>query len=125
MNSESEAVSSQPELWRFSNVQIALAFLVLGMLIWAFFGGLERMVERWGSSEEYGYGYMIPLIVGFFIWQKKNEIESIELTGSVAGVVLVILGGFLLVLGELAALFIVVQYAFLFLLAVQFLLEKN
>jgi len=113
MNSDSETVSSKPELWRFSNVQIALAVLVTGMLIWAFFGGLERMVERWGTSEEYGYGYMIPLIVGFFVWQKKNEIENIEFTGSLAGVVLVILGCFLLVLGELAALFIVVQYAFL------------
>ena len=113
MNFDSEKNSSDAELWRFSNVQIALAVLVTGMLVWAFLGGLERMVERWGSSEEYGYGYMIPMIVGFFIWQKKSDIENIEFTGSFTGVALVILGGFLLVLGELSALFIVVQYAFL------------
>lgn len=106
-------VLDKPVIWRFSNIQMALIILIVGMLIWAFLGGLERMVGRWGSSEEYGYGYMIPVIVGFFIWQKKNEFELIDFTGSVTGLILVVFGGCLLVLGELAALFVVVQYAFL------------
>ena len=113
MSTDSKSIDSQPELWRFTNVHIALAVLIAGMLIWAFYGGLERMVQRWETSEEYGYGYMIPMIVGFFIWQKKNELEDLEFTGNFFGVLLVIFGAALLVMGELSALFIVVQYAFL------------
>ena len=113
MDSDSEVVDTQPEYWRISNVQMLLAALVVGMLIWAFLGGLERMAQRWETSEEYGYGYMIPMIVGFFIWQKKNVLEEIEFKGSIIGIILVIIGGLLLILGELAALFIIVQYAFL------------
>ena len=101
------------EKWQFSHVQLALLTFSGALLVWAYWGGLDRMMQRWATSEEYGYGYMIPLIVGFFIWQKKNTLEQIEFTGSYFGVLLVVLGGALLVLGELATLYIVVQYAFL------------
>ncbi|MCK4707974.1 MAG: VPLPA-CTERM-specific exosortase XrtD, partial [Gammaproteobacteria bacterium] len=112
MNPDSEVIEKS-NLWRLSNVQMVLILVVTALLIWAFLGGLEKMVERWGSSEEYGYGYMLPAIAAFFIWQKKNELAEIEFSGSWPGVFAVLLGGFLLVLGELATLFIVIQYAFL------------
>ena len=52
-NIESTSVDqNQTELWRFSSLQIALLVVTAAMLIWAFLGGLEKMVERWGSSEE-------------------------------------------------------------------------
>ena len=44
---QSSGNSSDVEFWRFSNTQIALFVLTAGMLIWAFFGGLENMVVRW------------------------------------------------------------------------------
>ena len=97
----------------------AAALLVVGILalIAAFYPGLERMVYRWGSSEEYGYGYLIPFIAAFFIWQKKNELARLEFRGSWAGVVLLLIGVSLLLVGELATLFIIMQYGFLVALA--------
>ena len=112
MNS-SEKTVGQKNLLRLSNLQVALIVFLSGILIWAFSSGIEHMMERWDGSEEYGYGYMIPFIVGFFIWQKKNVLETMEFTGSKIAVLFVIIGGLFLVLGELATLFIVVQYAFL------------
>lgn len=110
MSNETEINS---KIYKMSHLFIALCGISVALLIWSFNSGLADMVSRWETSEEYGYGYMIPAITVFFIWQKKNELAEVEFTGSWLGVFAVLLGGFLLLLGELATLFIIVQYAFL------------
>lgn len=100
-------------MWKITPITLALMGGALLLLIFAFSDGLGRMVLQWENSEEYGYGYMIPVLAAFFIWQLKNELAKIEFTGSWLGVGILLLGGMLLILGDLATLFIVVQYAFL------------
>ena len=105
------------KIWKMKVSYTLLLVAAVVVLLYAYYDGLERMVYRWGSSEEYGYGYIIPLISAFFIWQKKNELSEQPFTGSWVGLIVLLLGGILLVLGELASLFIVTQYAFLVALA--------
>ena len=82
-------------------------------LIWGFGDGVTEMVRRWETSEEYGYGYMIPVIAVFFIWQKKNELAELPFPGSWFGVALLLFSAVLLLAGDIASLFTVVQYAFI------------
>ncbi|MCK5614407.1 VPLPA-CTERM-specific exosortase XrtD, partial [Candidatus Pacearchaeota archaeon] len=100
-------------LWKMSAMSMVLIVGAILLLIFTFSSGLEQMVLRWETSEEYGYGYLIPVIALFFIWQKKNELAEKEFTGSWLGVLCVVLGAMLLVFGELAALYVVTQYAFI------------
>ena len=81
------------------------------------FESLKYMVEVWSSMEEYGYAYIIPFVALFMIWQKRETLERLHLDGSWAGVVLVLIGVGLSILGDLSTLYIVVQYAFLVVLA--------
>ncbi len=55
-------------LWILISVGLALA-------IFSAFDALAEMVQRWETSEEYGYGYMIPVITLFLIWQRKDQLE--------------------------------------------------
>ena len=59
-------------LWKVDMKSLALISAALFLLIYAFASGLSQMVYQWGNSEEYGYGYLIPVITLFFIWQKKE-----------------------------------------------------
>lgn len=108
----SQQTSWKSPWWLFGLLGLAALALVLG-----FYDGLAEMVSTWGASEEYGYGYIIPAIAAFFVWQKKNELASLPFTRSWAGVLLLLFGLVLLVAGELAALYVVTQYAFLVALA--------
>lgn len=89
---------------------LGLGALLLGFI---YYDGLKFMVEIWSKKEEYGHGLMIPLISLFLIWQKKDELERLPLKGSWAGVLVLVVGLFLYVLGELSTLYIIVQYSFL------------
>lgn len=89
-------------------------FVVLAVLLgFIFFDGLRELVQAWGEREEYSYGYLIPIITIFLIWQKKNELARASLAGSWWGVLVVLLGLGLFTIGKLSAFYHVMQYSFL------------
>lgn len=88
-------------------VVAALAFAVLSAR-----ASLFEMVSRWDSSPEYGYGYMIPVISLFLIWQRKDRLERLPFTGSWVGVFVLALGGLIALVGQLSTLHSITQYGF-------------
>lgn len=88
----------------------AVLFLLIGVI---YLEGLKALVTMWDTKEEYSYGYMIPFITLFLIWQRKDLLERIRFEGAWAGLVLVLLGFALFLLGNLSTLYLIVQYSFL------------
>ncbi len=86
---------------------------VLGLLLFAFKAGLLAMVNWWDTMEEYSHGYMIPMVALFLLWQRAPMLANKPVQGQWGGFVLMVFALALWVLGELSALFVVVQYAFL------------
>jgi len=89
---------------------LALCALLLGYIFW---DGLEYMEYIWGSQEEYSYGYLIPLISLFFVWQKKDDLQQNGFAGSWKWLPVLLFGLGLYFVGELSTLYTVIQYAFL------------
>ena len=80
------------------------------LVVFAYLETIKNMVHIWETSEEYGYGYLIPVITLFLIWQRKNQIAETEFNPSTAGFLIIILGGFLYFLGALATTNTLSQY---------------
>lgn len=94
----------------------ALSWL-LGIIILSFFwlvfsDGIAEIVKSW-EREEYSYGYMIPFISAFFVWQQKDRLEILPFPGSWAGFALVLFGIGLYVLGDLSAVVDIQAYGFI------------
>ena len=104
--------TTTPLAWRTPPLLWLLIAAGLGMAAFAAFDALAEMVRRWDSSEEYGYGYMIPVITLFLIWQRKDKLYVLPFTGSWAGVLLLICGLAIIFVGQLSALHSVTQYGF-------------
>lgn len=85
---------------------IALAF-------WAFWGGLSELIGRWNRQEEYSHGFFIPLISVWLLWNRRDALLNSLGNPSWLGVLLVATAMIMLVLGEVTALFILIQYGFL------------
>ena len=92
-------------------------FALAIVIIVIFYDGIAEMVRKWTVSEEYGYGFLIPVIAAFLIWQKKNELENLDNKGSWLGLAVTVFGLGLFLLGELSTLYIIVQYAFVVVVA--------
>jgi exosortase D (VPLPA-CTERM-specific) len=100
-------------VWRLSWGPIFIAAAVAALSLWLFWDGLWIMGDWWITNPEYSHCILIPPIAAFLIWQQKDRLERTPFDGSWWGVVLVLLGGGLLVLGQLATIYTLVQYAYL------------
>jgi exosortase D (VPLPA-CTERM-specific) len=109
-------VRPYPRYWE-SNVKQWVLLIVLGLLIGLLFrDGLILMVKWWINREEYSHGILIPFITLFLIYQRKNELAGWPFVGSWLGVAIVVLGIITYFLGELSALYTIIQYGFLIVL---------
>lgn len=103
----------QSVLWRFSWIAGLAAVGAALLTIFLFRESLGYMVELWGTKEEYSYGYILPFISLFLIWQSKTALEGAPIKGAWFGTALTLVGLALFFLGDLSTLYIVQQYAFL------------
>lgn len=108
----SATASPLPPVWRVPAAQWVVAALVGVALIAAFYPGLVFMVANWEQVEEYSYGYFIPMISAFLIWQRSDQLRASELRGSWTGLPVVLVGLVLGIVGEASAIRIIGQYGF-------------
>ena len=101
-------------VWRESPAIWGMLAVLSALTGYVYMHGLSELVRLWDVRLEYSYGYLIPFITLFLIWQRKDELEKVEFTGSWWGVLIAIAGLLLLVVGELTTLFLVIHYSFLF-----------
>ena len=97
-------------VWRNKATFWILLGIILVLIGYAFHVTIIAMEQRWAGSEEYGYGYLIPIITLFLIWQRKNELAEIEFNPSFSGLVLILFGGVLFFLGAVATTHTLSQY---------------
>jgi exosortase D (VPLPA-CTERM-specific) len=100
-------------VWRLAWGPVLVAAAVVAASVWLFWDGLWLLGNWWTTSPEYSHCVLIPFIAAFLVWQQKDRLERIPFEGSWWGVGLVLLGGGLLVLGQLATTYALVQYAYL------------
>ncbi|MCB1880971.1 MAG: VPLPA-CTERM-specific exosortase XrtD [Chromatiaceae bacterium] len=109
--------------WRTPTIMLGLLVVSSLILLFGFWEGINHMVDIWINSEEYGYGFFIPVISAYLIWQRRNILAQVEFRPSWLGVFVILVGGTFFFLGQIATTFTLVQYALvLCLLAVAYAL---
>ncbi len=84
------------------------------LLFLVFRASIDEMVTVWFTVEEYSHGFFIPCITAYLIWIRRAELNlASNVKNSMLGLMMLALGLFLFVLGELSALRTLEQYAFL------------
>lgn len=106
---------SQPEnkFWKTSFGLWLFVFGVAVLLDIIFYPGLKEMVRVWNEREEFSYGYLIPFITAFLIWQKRHVLEQTGFSGSWMGVTIVAVGLALYYVGSFSTITTIIQYALL------------
>ena len=104
--------SPAPLVWKTSPTLWVLIALSLLAAVGAFFPALRFMVATWDQVPEFGYGYFIPFVCAYLIWQCSDRLRLRDSQGSWSGLWLV-LGGLLLgLVGALSAIRMTSQYGF-------------
>lgn len=102
---------------RAPNINLALFGLGVIVALFSFGAGLQELALRWYRQPEYSHGYFIVLISLALFWQRRSVLQYRTSAPSRSGLVVVLIGSSMLVLGQLAALYLVIQLGFWLVLA--------
>jgi exosortase D (VPLPA-CTERM-specific) len=106
--------------WKDSYHFLISFFVLAAAFVFALYGhGLKNMMYYWFEKEEYSHGVLIPFISAFLIWQKKDVLERIPFSGSRLGVAVTFAGAIIILIGNISAITIIMQYGFVIALAGQ------
>lgn len=110
-------IPNEPIVWKEPPAVWASLAVAIAIAVVLFHDGLAFMVRAWEGQEEYSYGYLIPFVCLFLIWQKKEILQRLPFPGSWAGVGLTFAGILLFILGRLGDVYTIIQYSFVVVLS--------
>jgi exosortase len=88
-----------------------------GLLLMACYAPVLRaLVRQWGSDPDMGHGFFVPVIAGFIVWQKRNELLAIQPQPNWWGLAVVLIGGVQLIIGTLGVELFLARTSFVILL---------
>lgn len=58
------------------------ACILLVVFIAAYWIPLKTMVNTWWSNEDYSYGFLIPMISAYFLWDQRQRFKAIPVKSS-------------------------------------------
>ncbi|NMF87383.1 exosortase A [Aromatoleum petrolei] len=93
---------------------IRLAVLAVGLvaLVVTYRGTVGAMVEIWGRSDTFAHGYLVAPITCWLIWRERARLRELQMAPSLVGMAAAAVAGFAWLLGELASVASVSQFAF-------------
>lgn len=95
---------------------ISLLIISMPIAIWAYWNGISEAFFRWGNQEEYSHGFLIPMVTLYILWEKKGIIMSSAGRPLWLGVWLVFIASVVFLIGEVSALYLLIQYSFVLVL---------
>jgi exosortase len=82
------------------------------LILLCYFPILQRLVGQWSTDEDMSHGFFVPVIAGFIIWQRREELMATEARPTLWGLLLVGWGCIQLLLGYLGTELFTARTAF-------------
>ncbi len=77
---------------------------ILGCLVlWLYWSILGHLISQWWHNPNFSHGFFVPLFSAFIIWQEHDKLARLPVRPSWSGFLLVVLGIFVLILGQMGA----------------------
>jgi len=93
-------------------LSLALISILVLIAVLTFGGPLLELVGRWETQEEYSHGFLIPVIVAWLIWTRRDAIVASVGRPSWLGPALIVLAAVMHIIGKLSSLFVLSQLGF-------------
>ena len=96
--------------WAAAVVWVALCVL---LAIIAFNASLIELVGRWIKQEEYGHGFLIPVVVAWLLWSRRDAVIASIGRPSWMGPVVLLAALGVHIVGQLSAIYLLSHLAFI------------
>ena len=64
---------------------------------------LLKLGAQWNNDPDYSHGFLVPVLVGYFVWERWGRLKALRISPSLWGVALLAVGLLMLVVGSIGA----------------------
>jgi exosortase len=72
---------------------------------------IVKMVKDWSINDNYSHGFLVPLIAGFMIWQKREKLADLKISYNNWGLIVIVAGMSIYLLGNIGAELFLMRFA--------------
>jgi exosortase len=76
--------------------------LLLPLFVLLYYNIVPMMVSQWYDDPNYSHGFIVPVIAGYFLYERREELFKAEVSPANAGLLIIIFGLLQLCIGYLA-----------------------
>jgi len=91
------------KLWQERWEGWGAAAWLAGLVAVCYWPVIGNIVHQWMSDDNMAHGWFVPVIVGYIVWERREDLEGVELKRSGWGLAVLMGSGVLACLGALAA----------------------
>jgi exosortase len=104
--------------------KIAICIICIAILYYTVF---KTIIVDWSNDPDFSHGFLIPFFSLFIVWQRTDELEKLEVTPNNFGILIMLIGLFFLIIGNLAAEYFTQRMSFIIVLTgiILFLLGRQ
>jgi exosortase len=77
--------------------------IIIGVLVILYAPVLKKLVHDWIHLPDFSHGFLVPVLSGYFVYIRKNQLASLRISGEWTGFGVILLGAVTFILGRLAA----------------------
>ena len=112
LNSEENWREALKKTVRCAMKNKSFPLLLLSILLFGiYFQVLVELVSQWWDDPNYSHGFLIPLVSGYLIWRRRQNLKSIPLKKSNLGLLILIAGLGIYIVGTAAAEYFTVRFS--------------
>lgn len=87
------------------------------LLVFCYFPVLNKLAHDWATDDDMGHGFFVPVVAGYLIWQRRQDVAATELKPTKWGLLLIAYGAFQLIVATLGVELFLARTALLVTLA--------
>ena len=76
-----------------------------------FHNTILNMAKDWSNDDNYSHGFLVPLIAGFMIWQKREKLADLKISHNNWGLIVIAAGMSLYLVGNIGAELFTMRFA--------------
>ncbi|MCZ6800216.1 MAG: exosortase/archaeosortase family protein [Nitrospirae bacterium] len=88
---------------RWVGSDLFLITILVGLIAALYYKVLLALGMHWYDDPDYSHGFLVPLLSGYFIWERWNRIQGLNVRPSIWGIPLLGFGVLMLVIGTIGA----------------------
>ena len=86
-----------------SKLEIVKIGVLSILFVMLYFPTFHMFIYDWSNDENYSHGFLVPLIVGYLVWTKREKLQQLTPQPSLWGLVVLLLGVSIYLVGTIGA----------------------